>query len=689
MDGGRKMINYKMNYLMSGDDTIISVKNAQEITNLSKEVLFSEIKKINAIALRMQLPKLLVQKSKIIIPKEVSKKWLDIWYEKKEEEIYYSENERQLMIYLLVFMELEEYSVFHFQEFFLVSKNTILSDLRKLRKKIETENITLDYSRKLGFTLRGNEYAIRSLAYQQLTKLLYLKNGMRLLQKALFKNANQLYPQTKDSFIQTIKKANLLLVPSRFEEMLYFTTCLLCRITNHEVIINQKDQHFLQKLTVYKASQLFLSPYTATKNKTHECLYFTIILMTVIQGENQDRALAFLWKCAHEIIHEVERLAAIEFQNNQKLLKNLFYHLVPSYFRLRFQIPLSNVLVDKIKLEYRELFEITKAALVPLKKIVGGIIPEEEIGYFTILFGGEIKCQRERKAEKVIKALVLCPSGISSSLIMKSELQALFPQICFFEAKSFETFSKEGSDERVDLIFSSTPIKTNKKLYLVNPIMTQFEKNRLLRKVQEDFLFPKVLIPSVDKIIDILAPHIELKKGKTKEKLYEIVERKINQEMRRKEDKRPMLSELLTPEMIQLSDEPMSWEEAIELSAKPLEKNQQIEGNYIAAMIDKVKDYGPFIHIGKGVALPHARPEDGVKRLGMSLLKVKQPILLLDDEKHAIQIFICLAAIDNEVHLKALASLTKILSNNEKLTSLLSADSVEKIYQVIKEGEEK
>lgn len=31
-------------------------------------------------------------------------------------------------------------------------------------------------------------------------------------------------------------------------------------------------------------------------------------------------------------------------------------------------------------------------------------------------------------------------------------------------------------------------------------------------------------------------------------------------------------------------------------------------------MIERVEQYGAFIHIGDHIALPHARPEDGVKR---------------------------------------------------------------------------
>ena len=33
-------------------------------------------------------------------------------------------------------------------------------------------------------------------------------------------------------------------------------------------------------------------------------------------------------------------------------------------------------------------------------------------------------------------------------------------------------------------------------------------------------------------------------------------------------------------------------------------------------MIGKVEEFGPFINLGKGIAIPHARPEDGVNEVG-------------------------------------------------------------------------
>ncbi|MFD1901975.1 hypothetical protein GQR36_21750 [Enterococcus termitis] len=85
----------------------------------------------------------------------------------------------------------------------------------------------------------------------------------------------------------------------------------------------------------------------------------------------------------------------------------------------------------------------------------------------------------------------------------------------------------------------------------------------MIRSVQEDLLIPGIVVPSVDEIIETLLPYIELKKGVTKEKIYRILNRKMIKKLKVKEDEKPMLSELLTAGMIQLTDQKMNWEEAI------------------------------------------------------------------------------------------------------------------------------
>lgn len=148
-----------------------------------------------------------------------------------------------------------------------------------------------------------------------------------------------------------------------------------------------------------------------------------------------------------------------------------------------------------------------------------------------------------------------------------------------------------------------------------------------------------------------------------------------------------MLSELLTENMMQFTNDSLNWEEAIRLSASPLANKGHIEDSYVEAMVQKVKENGTYIYIGKGIAIPHARPEDGVNQVGMSLLRVNHPVYLLDNENYPVELFICLAAIDSQTHLKALSQLTTLLSNNEAIEQLKAMQNPEELYAFIKNEE--
>ena len=681
------MIDYRMSYLINESHGVgYTIQEINEITGLPTETVIDQLGKLNEQLQRFSYKPIYLENDKVYFTKQVVDKWLELHFGKQETAIFYSEYERQALLYLLTFIAEEDLSVYYYQEFLQVSKNTILADIKKLRERLAERNICLDYSRKKGFYLSGPEEQIRVQAHQMIANIVTIVSGKWGLKKGLIKDSVIFEADVRSYLLETIKASELVIVPSRIEETIYFMAYVLKRSKIYSYKHDGQTEDILKELNAFSASRQFLSKFPKILEVENEQFYFTLIFMTITQGEIRDTALEFLLECASQIIHEMERLAAVEFKAYRKLLLDLFYHLVPAFFRIKYHFSLANVLTEEIKEQYGELFALTKIALHPLELLIGQPIPDEEVGYFTILFGGEIGNQRELNRVIRYKALVLCPSGISSSLIMQSELKELFPTIDFSLTTTVDQLESIAESD-YDVIFSSVPLTTPKKMYLVNPIMSQLEKNNLIRCVQEDLLIPGIIVPSIDEIIETLLPYIDLKKGVTKEKMYRILNRKMIKKLKAKEDEKPMLSELLTTDMIQLTDKKLTWEEAIAYAAQPLKTQGKITEDYIEAMIQKVKDYGAFIHIGKGIALPHARPEDGVKQLGMSLLKVEEPVLLLDDPKHEITIFICLAAVDNEMHLKALASLTKILSNKENLEKLLAANDQETIIQLLKEGE--
>lgn len=140
-----------------------------------------------------------------------------------------------------------------------------------------------------------------------------------------------------------------------------------------------------------------------------------------------------------------------------------------------------------------------------------------------------------------------------------------------------------------------------------------------------------------------------------------------------------MIKELLESN-IQILPQVDSWEEAIKIASRPLLEKGYIEPRYIDTMISKVNELGFYIVLSEDVAMPHSRPEDGVLKMGMSLLKLDTPTKFGNNN---IQIIITLAAKDNESHIDALTNLVELLNDDEKIEKIKLAKTNQEILEII------
>ena len=605
------------------------------------------------------------------------------------QEISLTECDRQALAILMISVELEDVSVYHLQDALLVSRGTVLTDIKKIQSHAIAYGVLLKYTRKNGYRFYGNETAIRLMIHHSLLHSLANVITRERVEHLLNQYATHYYKEVEFEMHQFLQKNRLTVVPSRLAETIYFLAFVIIRAKQHPIQLTEKQTTILGKLIIRTKGNALVSHFSSILDKDAETDYFNMVLMGMIQSKVREFGTEFLYDCSYLICQKFEHAAGVVFDKFDEVVAHIYAHLVPAYFRMLGQFRIQNVIIEQIRRQYEHLFQLTQYSLSPLTALSGEKLADSEIGYFTILFGGEIANLTERIGEKRYQAIIVCPSGISSSLIMMSELASLFPMIDFIEAASLQELSKLSITD-YDLIFSTVEIETQKLLYIIKPILTTVEKGELLRLVQEDLLIPSVVVPSVTEMLEAILPYVTLKDGITKDRIKKIATQKLIKQLNKKEGELPMLSDLLTVDKIQFNDQDPTpdWQSAIRLASRPLLDHQDISMQYVDAMIQKVKDYGPFIHLGFGIALPHARPEDGVHRLGMSLLKFENPVYLLDDKKHPIYVFICLAAVDNASHLRALSSLTKILTDKLSVQRLLSAKTTEEVVQLIQEKEE-
>lgn len=72
----------------------------------------------------------------------------------------------------------------------------------------------------------------------------------------------------------------------------------------------------------------------------------------------------------------------------------------------------------------------------------------------------------------------------------------------------------------------------------------------------------------------------------------------------------------------------------------------------------------------------------------MSFLKLEEEVCVLDNPQKPVKVFITMAAIDNRTHLRALAQLSNILTNEDTREQFVACNSVEDVIKLLDIDEE-
>jgi len=381
------------------------------------------------------------------------------------------------------------------------------------------------------------------------------------------------------------------------------------------------------------------------------------------------------------MVDDFERHACVEFHDRVGLENNLLIHLKPAYYRIKYGLCLENPLKELIYKKYHDIFLLTKKIIHYLEEITGQPVNDDEVAYVAMHFGAWMKREGIRPVVRK-KVLLVCPNGVGTSSILQSQLEELFSDVDILRTVSVREYTQYENE--ADFVVSTVPLSgSNRPVFVVSPILSDLETENLLKKVNILFQVPQGQAISVNAIMEIISRHAVIREQN--KLVQEIKEYLYKPNLRTQEDARPMLNDLITKDMIQMMDKVNDWEEAIETAARPLLQGGHIEADYIKAMIDNIKKHGPYVVMSPLVAIPHARPENGVNQVSMSLLILKEGIAFSADGEERVQVIIILAAIDNETHLKALTQLTGLLMEEENINNMINAANIQEILAIIEQ----
>ncbi|WP_044640394.1 BglG family transcription antiterminator [Risungbinella massiliensis] len=669
----------------------MTIKRLEKELNCSRRQITYDLQKINVWLTDEGLPPIRNERAQGLVVDASIQAFLSEKLPKVDDQTYTaSPEERRDLILIKTFMSPEYLSVNHFTSLLKVSRNTTLTTIKQAAELAALRNVKLDYSRTHGYQFIGDELEIRRFMMRCVSKFIRYPEGVRLLQNVYDADYGKDSFQTKyDRIYMLLKKAEQLLsvtyIEEKMKEVASFLVFLTSRIRNDQKV----EYPFDMKEVIYKWEEFqSVSCLVSTLGITPDSDEHLYVAMTLLGLQVKDGELPLhepvnhntLFALTKAIIQEFEILACVSIPQKEKLANSLYLHIKPAYYRLLFHIPLVNPLLAQIQEEYADLFVLVKRSLKLLEEYVKRPMSDEEAGYITLHFGSFVDPTDIQLSRK--NAVIVCPNGIGASNMLKYQIEKLIPEVDISAVLSLSEYDFEKEDE-YDLLFSTVSFQTSKPLIIVNPILTALDKARILQEV--DFHLLKktdTKQPSVNQIMEIvkLFTTIHDERG-LYETLTDLLTGSTVAHFRRY---KPVIRDLLKIEMIQIKDRVENWQEAVRFAAAPMLDIQAINPEYIEAMIENIENLGPYVVIAPHVAIPHARPEQGVKKLSMSLLKLNEPVSFTSGgvSKDAQLIFV-LAAVDNESHLKALSQLTELLEEEENIDEMLNITKPEGFLPLI------
>lgn len=147
-----------------------------------------------------------------------------------------------------------------------------------------------------------------------------------------------------------------------------------------------------------------------------------------------------------------------------------------------------------------------------------------------------------------------------------------------------------------------------------------------------------------------------------------------------------MLKEsLIENNSIKLNQTAANWEEAIKIGTDMLVASGAVEPRYYENIVSKIKELGPYIILAPGLAMPHARPEEGVIKTAFGLVTLTEPVELNGE---SVSVLVTLAGSDSDTHMEGIMEITQVFDDPDSdegvnIQKFLDCKTKEDVFTVI------
>ena len=146
-----------------------------------------------------------------------------------------------------------------------------------------------------------------------------------------------------------------------------------------------------------------------------------------------------------------------------------------------------------------------------------------------------------------------------------------------------------------------------------------------------------------------------------------------------------LLQDLLSEDNVSFHYPAETWEDVIRHGGQLMVDTGFTDPTYTEAMIDVVRDMGPYSVLAPGLAMPHARPEMGAKQVGAALVTLEKPIDFGSPENDPVSVAVFLCAPNKDEHIQLLTDIATLFEDEEFLDAAVNFESIEDVQAFLAE----
>lgn len=125
------------------------------------------------------------------------------------------------------------------------------------------------------------------------------------------------------------------------------------------------------------------------------------------------------------------------------------------------------------------------------------------------------------------------------------------------------------------------------------------------------------------------------------------------------------------------------WRHALDTALTPLYEAGYTRMEYYQGVVDNTLEWGPYYLVAPGVALPHARPEQGALANGIAVTTLEEPVCFGHDECDPVWLLFALCATDANAHLETIQRISTLLGDQALLAQLRDAHTDGQLLELL------